>query len=156
MEPKVLVYTFFAFNNITFKIVRQLPIENIKKIYINGLQSLQRLATHIIRKKYDYILGLGDCPGNKPGIMNETVFGYKYGKRAIIPEAPEYYCATWELPQITLSSTPTTGPCNRSAYFLSHTIAKNNLQTRLAFLHVPRNYPLDVSIDVIKKIIGTM
>jgi hypothetical protein len=138
-NKKILVYTFYNRWHISYKIVSVLG-GNIHKIYLGNLKSL---ASHIIKEKYDYILGLGDSRRGGKKIRIEEIYKNEYGRREIIIGGKASYKSSWklELNNNTIhSQNAYNGPCNRSAYFLLSEIEKNNLSTKLAFVHIPKDF----------------
>ena len=114
---------------------------SVDKYYLGNLNSL---AKHILETKPQYVLGLGDFRKDGKNIRVENVFVNKYGRNKIVENGKEKYLATWKIPEqnkIVFSQLGSWGPCNRSGYILSKVIEDNNLDTKLAFIHVPSSYP---------------
>ncbi|MBU0976376.1 MAG: hypothetical protein ABIE03_03495 [Patescibacteria group bacterium] len=142
-----LIYTFFNYRNLTFRLSNKLTYPEVSKYYLRGKNSADRLVKYIEKHHFEYILGLGDYRKNSKRIRIEERFMNKYGKNEIIATAPRYYKATWELPilnnKIYISDKPSNGPCNRSAYLISHILHSQNQNTKLAFVHIPKSYKID-------------
>jgi hypothetical protein len=140
----ILIYTFYNWNGLTYKAVRALPKNsNVKKLYIRGVHGAHNLVSHVLKNNYSHILGLGDYRRTARRIRIEERFINKYGKNKIIKDGPKYCQSTWEIPlreNMYSSDKASWGPCNRSAYMLSHAIKQNNLDTKLAFVHIPKSY----------------
>lgn len=140
----ILIYTFYNWNGVTYEAVRALPENsNVKKLYIRGILGARNLVSHVLKNNYSHILGLGDYRRTARRIRIEERFINKYGKNEIIKDGPKYYQSTWRIPlgeNMYSSDKASWGPCNRSAYMLSHAIKQNNLNTKLAFVHVPKSY----------------
>jgi pyrrolidone-carboxylate peptidase len=142
----ILLYTFAARSNTSFKIVQTVEHPAIIKQYIYGLSGLQRLLSHIEQNTYDYILGFGDFRRNSTRIRAEKMFINAYGKQSIEADAPKYYDSTWL----------TNGPCNRSVYTIAHFLKKNGLKTKLGFIHIPRGYEKTEALTFISSWIDEM
>ena len=141
--PKVLIYTFFNPRHISHQILSSLDSNRINKFFLGNLKYL---STNILKNNYDYILGLGDYRIGTKNIRIETIFN---SKEESLPR-------TWILPtkeNIILSTKPGTGPCNRSSYLSLDTIKKNNLSTKFAFVHIPRDFNFPQALNYINSVI---
>lgn len=158
MNTKLLIYTFTARKNLTYKLLRKLDLKDTSRLYILGQQGVESLVTHILKNHYQFILGLGDFRKDARRIRIEAKFINKYGKSKILEIGPKYYYATGKLPlseNLYLSSKASNGPCNRSAYLLADTIATHKLQTKLAFVHIPSSFKIHKAEKVITRWFNT-
>jgi len=149
---KLLLYTFYNWNNLTYKILRSEEFENFKKIYISGKRGTDRLIKTVLKNKYDFVIGFGDFNKRAKRIKIESKFINKYGVRKIVDNTPEFYKATLKLSVKSLTYRTTTtsnGPCNRSAFLLIHNAKINNIDSKISFVHIPSSF----AIDRAKKII---
>ena len=143
---KTLLYTFQNQNNITFKILRLKEFDKYDRYFISGLESTKQLMHKFIRDKYKYVIGFGDFSKRVKRIRIETKFINRYGKSKIILNAHEYYNATLNLPikPLTYKSNATSnGPCNRSAFLLSHNTKINNINAKINFIHIPSSFNIN-------------
>ncbi len=160
MSPKlkVLIYTFYNWNNLTYKIVRNLDIPELelKKYYLGNLKSL---CKHIVNYKYDYILGLGDYLKTSRRIRVEKRFINRYGRGEISLEGKEFYESNWDLDmdinkdikyEICESDKGSRGPCNRSGYKILETFECKGVTSKFAFVHIPGKLEKSEIIKLIK------
>ena len=155
----ILIYTFYAWNNKTFKFLRGYENPNIKKMYIHGVVSIHKLISHIENSNYEYIIGLGDYRSNAKKIRIESKFINKFGKFKIYKLAPDFLEATLNIKPIgeTYVATNTThGPCNRSAYILSNHIYNTGLGTKLGYIHIPSGKKIEEITPIIDEIICSL
>ncbi len=143
---KILLYTFYNWNNLTYKILRSKEFNKYRKLYITGRNGVNRLVKNFIKNKYDLVLGFGDFNKRAKRIRIETRFINKYGIRKIVNNAPEFYRATLKLllkTQTYRSDKISNGPCNRSAFLLIHNAKVNNISTKISFVHIPSSFDID-------------
>lgn len=148
---KILAYTFFNHNHLTFKLLKSLEHNNLHKFYLGDINKLTR---HILKSNYDHILGLGDYRRNTKRIRIEEEFVNKYGKNKINEYGKDSYQSTWQLQlkeNAYLSNKASNGPCNRSGYLISKTISENNLKTKFTFVHIPRSYNFTKSKTILEE-----
>jgi hypothetical protein len=146
MVKKILLYTFYNWNAVSYKLLRSLTEPEVYKMFIRGVEGAKRLTKNIIQENYSHVLGLGDFRKDAKKIRTETVFINKYGKNYIRKDAPMFYKSTWKLPlyeNCIRGIKPSNGPCNQSAYMILDSLNVNNLQTKVAFVHIPRMFDMD-------------
>ncbi|MFA6005669.1 MAG: hypothetical protein WC775_04260 [Patescibacteria group bacterium] len=139
---KILVYSFYNQRHISFQLLDSLT-EPVKKYYLGNINSLVK---HIVAEKYDYILGIGSMRKGIKTMRVEKKFRNLRGRKPILPDGEPVLLANWDLSEQDLvveSENANIGPCNRSAYLLLDAIHKSSLFTKLAFLHVPNDFPIE-------------
>lgn len=144
-DRKILLYTFYNWNAITYKLVRDLEIVDSWKLYIRGLSGSQKLAKHIINAEYKYVIGFGVFNKNVKRIKVEKFFINRYGRNKILVDEQENYVSTFPLTIPSnwyISEKTTTSQCNRSAYLSSNAIQRASLNTQITFVHIPSSYNL--------------
>jgi hypothetical protein len=161
MKSDLLIYTFFNLNGLTFKVLRNFKTErsDLKKLYIRGERGEKTLVNTLLQNNYKYVLGLGDYRKDAKRIRIEAKFINKYGKGKISETGLEFYNASWKLKPLDdmyISDKPSWGPCNRSAYKAARCIDENNLETKVAFVHVPRKLEQDYVLSVLAKWIDNL
>lgn len=145
---KILVYTFKTPNQIVYKLLTKID-KDITKYFVGSLKQLQK---SVREEKFDYIMGLGNYRKNAKYIRIENKFTNKYGRKEIIANGENIYFADWELNKkegVVNSNTPTLGPCNRSAYVLLDLIRKEKLNTKFAFIHIPKKYDFNQAFELL-------
>jgi len=151
MKPKILIYTFYNWRGLSFKLVRELDKSKVDVYYLGSLSVLCKMIT---TRNYDYIIGLGDYNKLAKNIRIETKFINRKGKSSIVENAAEYLNSNWQLSVsngVIISDKTTNGPCNRSAYTVQKLINDKSLKMKFCFAHVPRKLNLDIARDVINK-----
>ncbi len=146
MDKEFLFYTFHARFNLTYSLLNEFKHDDVDRYFLRNLGDVQNLVDKVLSAKYDFILGLGDFRKDAKHIRIEKGFINKYGRNKIIEDGQEFYEATWRLPGFEncyYSDKASNGPCNRSGYLLSKLIADNELETKLAFVHVPSKFDLE-------------
>ena len=159
MAKKILLYTFYNWNAVGYKLLRLLTEPEVTKMYIRGIEGTKRLVQHIIHENYTHVLGLGNFRKDAKKIRIETLFINKYGKNYIRKDAPMFYQPTWELPlyeNCIKGIKPSNGPCNRSVYMILDAQIINNLQTKVAFVHIPRMFDVEKARNIIVDIIQSV
>lgn len=152
---KILLYTFYNPRQLPFKILTSLKNKNVQKYFLGNLATMLK---NIEKERYDYILGLGDYRKDSKKIRIETSFINKYGRRRILEDSPEKFSSIWKIsptPQIYFSEKASNGPCNRSAYLITDLISKNNLLSKLAFIHIPKSYSPGKSLKFISSLVNS-
>jgi hypothetical protein len=145
----VLVYTFYAPANLTFKLLSQLQIPALQKYYLGNLNSL---LSNIKDSHYTHILGLGDYRKGTKDMRLEQKFHNKHGKHQIVVGGPDYCQPTWDLllqNGVIKSDLVTQGPCNKSAYTILNFLSANHLPTKFAFVHIPKDYSLSLASQIL-------
>ena len=143
---KILIYTFDVWNNIAFKVLKDLDITSVpvvKKFIWGNRRGAEALTNFIVKNKFTHILGLGDYRKNAKRIRIEGRFINKYGRSKIDIKGKYSYKSTWDLPileNMYISDKPSNGPCNRSGYLLAQAIEMEDLDTKLGFVHIPRKF----------------
>lgn len=148
-----LIYTFYSWNNLTYKIVRQIELDNTSKLYISGKNGPDRLTKQVLKNKYKYVLGLGDYRKDAKKIRIESKFQNKYGKSKIKENGFKYYMTNWKLPkhkQVYIAKNASRGPCNRSMYTLLHKLKQTCNSVKTAFLHVPSSFDKKEATHIVK------
>lgn len=138
---KILVYTFFAYQKLSSKLLHNLESESFDKCFISSNRSLELLLEKT--SKYDIVLGIADH--NKRALKSRLDLAYinKYGKRKILNNSADFYKSNLDINQIKLNDfyvfkSYSNGPCNRSAYLIMNKITNSNLQTHFCFSHLSR------------------
>lgn len=137
-----MVYTFNTPQCICYKILQEINNHNVQMFYLGKFCDLANL---IEKERFDYILGLGNFRKSEKFIRVETVYRNWYGNKKIQKIGQEYYEATWKLSTndgVVLSASTTIGPCNRTAYKICQMIKKNNLQTKMTLVHIPKGFKI--------------
>ncbi|MDD3648242.1 MAG: hypothetical protein PHS44_07155 [Candidatus Dojkabacteria bacterium] len=152
---RYLVYTFFNYRHLTFKLLNKLSLPNVSKYYIRGKNGVYRLAKLVEKRNYDFILGLGDYRINAKRIRIEEKFINKHGKSKIVEIAPHEYSSSWKLPvlheYVHSSDKASNGPCNKSAFLVSHILKTTCHKTKNAFVHIPRSFDFIRADQVVKE-----
>lgn len=152
----ILVYTFYNWNKLCYKVVRALERDDVKKMYIRGISGSRNLAKYISKHEFTHILGLGDFRKDSKKCRYEKRFINKYGNRKIDGSGPEYYEATWDLDlpgDFVISEKASWGPCNLSAYMLARSIDYLHLKSKLAFLHILGSFDLKYTCGLVNKLL---
>lgn len=113
----------------------------------------------MLNHEYDNILGLGNYHKGSKNIRIETLFKNAHGKRGIVANGPEYVHSNWEIEpkeRVVISKTITNGPCNRSAYLVANTIQVHHLNTKFAFLHIPKSFGYAEAEEVVINYLDTL
>jgi hypothetical protein len=158
-SPNTLVYTFSQYRNLTNKVLRNISNNTIDKYFIGGGDDYANCADTIVATGYNAVIGLGDYRKNAKRIRIEGKFLNKYGKSEIDPAAPNSYQASLDLSlndEMYISDKPTWGPCNRSAFVIANAIVQNNLDTKLAFVHVPRSLDVEYVSEILSEWINAL
>jgi hypothetical protein len=153
--PPILLYSFYRWNCSTYKALRKIDDPVIKNYYFHGKQGVENFVKHITRYNYKYVLGFADYRKNARRVRIEGEFINKYGKNTILKNGPKIYKPNLDLStnckiidnqdrpvEYYVADTHTWSSCNRSAYLSMHTIKENKLQTKFAFVHIPRSIPI--------------
>jgi len=154
-NSKILLYSFYNPRTISNKIIFNSRTEDTDIYFLGNLNSL---INKICKNKYDLIIGIGNYRKNAKHIRIETKFINRYGKRKINLTGPEFYSSNSTIQDglnnnFIFSKTTTNGPCNRSGYKVMECIAKNAINSRFLFVHVPKSYDLKIATKEIKGII---
>ncbi len=136
-----LIYTFFGYNKRCSRILYKSELPGWDKYWLPRDHATGKLLQK--SSEYDLIIGIADRNKNAARHRFDPLYVNKYGRRKIVPDAPESYRfnlkfdASFSSDFYTFTSS-TNGPCNRTAFLLMHRIVCEKLDTRLGFFHLCR------------------
>jgi len=162
---KILIYAFRP-----FKKYKKNISEEVVKNLVNKRKFIKVILPIVYKKKYilnkikkhqpDIIIGFGQSAGKLIGIEKraKNVFEMERpkGKRVIDPTGPKLYFTNLNLkkiPGVRISYNAGDYLCNLTMYVILDFIKKENLKTRFAFIHIPKNYNLKKATKVSQELI---
>ncbi len=137
--------------NISSEILSDLKCEN--KFYIDckttdiAIRDTELMLNEISRLNPDLILGMGHYSGrDKSHLRLEQICKNKF-RDIILGETTEYYFGDYfkdkfDPEYFKLAYAMGNSFCNLSCYKISEVIEKNNLNSKLCFVHIPKSFDL--------------
>lgn len=162
---KILIYGFRP-----FKKYKKNISEEVVKNLVNKRKFIKVILPIVYKKKYilnkikkyqlDVIIGFGQSAGKLIRIEKraKNIFEMERpkGKRVIDSTGPKLYSTNLKLKKIPgarISYNADDYLCNFTMYVILDFIKKENLKTRSAFIHIPKNYNLKKATRVIQELI---
>ncbi|GKX65358.1 hypothetical protein [Inconstantimicrobium mannanitabidum] len=129
------------------------PRNKVNKLYLENDFSIckNQLELQIKAVNYDYVIVFGQKPVTKAICIETTAKGQQYDYQTNYEYASLVECLKFNNCKVKLSNNPGNYLCNYVYFSGLEYIIKNNLNTKLLFVHTPYLKNI-ISIDVVGKI----
>lgn len=160
-KVKILLYGFKRYGknkiNISEEIIKKIPSrKNLKKLIFPVVFERNIFLKAVEDFKPDLILGLGQYPRGKKIRIERKAINLKgtkiKGYQLIAKNGPKFRSVNWRFKKdrnSRLSYNAGKFVCNFSMYVLLGWLRKN--QTKFAFLHVPKDFKVDLAVRFLSK-----
>lgn len=152
----VLIFSFIG--NISQKVLENVAVRNNVCVPSNE-QALKNAATRLLSHYPSFLIGLGAYSGkDKDKLRIERMCSNAF-RNTITGDTPEaLHISDFLMPteNTKLAQGIGNGYCNLISYTIAKIIHQRKLKTQYGFIHIPKEFPVDIAAEEINTIIKTL